>query len=612
MRAALFLAISRSEDSVSDESWRALLERATEKIADLSHNSDIVDLRQSSSAALFRVGAMADRPQSGQLVFAQPEGKNITDDLEIVEDRHLSSAHDLGQITRLLSTISPPSRYAALDLMSSEIAAGTDAVGLGHVYLAETNGISLVSTSSGLLAALVQPGLDQEAGRVYSLLGCFLGEQTMFKGVRKLVAGEQVRLISGKATSTFDSREQLSAIVDAPDYASVEDAATAGLETLQRIFRAYSEAYGEMVVELSGGLDSRLLFALASEAHLKHIETMTIGTPGTPDVVIAADLAEQSGVRNHFIPVSMSDQWADQEIVERVTTASLRRDYAANPLSGAVYDAISPLVSGPAQLTGQGGELGRGSYYAGQAERKKFDRSDAFNLVRWRLAVNQSADTAILTEDFHSGRNRALDDATWEYFRDLPGGWPAVTDQIYLFGRMQRWAGPAYSKTTVDRPRLSPFFHPLYVRWAANVPAGLRRNSRTFVRMLEMLSPELAHAPLAGGLKPVHLYDDSLVVRATRVRRDTRRATKKVLQRLNGARHAPTGTTSLAGAVTRSWQANPPQALAQLPWLNQVRVERVLRSNEPLDVPTVAFLVNLERALATQERDLMSPGSART
>ena len=601
MRAALFLAISRSEGSVTDERWRALLEQATEKIAGLGHNSDIVDLRQSSSAAIFRVGAMADRPRSEQLVFAQPDGKNITDDLEILEDRHLCSVHDLSQMARSLSSISPPSRFAAVDLRSSEIAAGTDALGLGHVYLAEQNGISLVSTSSGLLAALTQAGLDPEAGRVYSLLGCFLGERTMFNGIRKLAAGENVRLIGGNTTSTFESSDRLSAVVESPHYASVEDAATAGLETLRRIFRAYSEAFGEMVVELSGGLDSRLLFALAREANLKHIETMTIGTPGTPDVVIAADLADEFGVRNHFIPVSMSDDWADQEIVERVTTASLRRDYAANPLSGAVYDAISPLVSGPSQLTGQGGELGRGSYYAGQSERKNFDRSDAFNLVRWRLAVNQAADAAILDEDFQSSRNRALDEATWEYFRDMPGGWPAVTDQVYLFGRMQRWAGPAYSKTTIDRPRLSPFFHPLYIRWAADVPAGLRRNSRTFVRMLEMLSPELAHTPLAGGLKPVQLYDNSLSVRATRMRRDAGRATRKVRQRLNGARHAPTGTTSLAAAVTQSWRANPPQSLAQLPWLNQVRLERLLSSSEPLDVPTVAFLVNLEGALATQE-----------
>jgi asparagine synthase (glutamine-hydrolysing) len=207
-------------------------------------------------------------------------------------------------------------------------------------------------------------------------------------------------------------------------------------------------------------------------------------------------------------------------------------------------------------------------------------------------------DRSLFKDEFLRLGASVLRHDTWRYFRDLEGEWPSVTDQIYLFGRMQRWAGAAYSQWRPDHAVLAPFFHPVYVEWASRIPDRLKRSSRSFVALLNRLDPGLAHRPLDSGLRPVDLCSRTLGGRLRLLRRDAKRATRKVKQRLGGTRHAPAGADLLASSVLRHWQTTPPTDLARVPWIDQGAVERLLEGRAPADAVTVAYLLNMDGASA--------------
>ncbi|MEE8603040.1 hypothetical protein [Euzebya tangerina] len=499
---------------------------------------------------------------------------------------------------RRLGAVVPPFRYVLHDRASDTVSAGADGLGLAHIYVAKADGIVLASTSATLLALATATSVDQSALKVYSLLGCFLGEQTLYSGVRKLAAGEHVELNSGKLLFHQQPDSVPVAVREEGFFPDLATAAQAGVEVLDEVFAGYAITHPSPLFELSGGMDSRLLLAFSSRHEWRDRRGLTIGPQASADVQLAVQLAERRDVPLTVVPYAVFGDWDPAATLHRVTTAARHRDFASNGLTGAIFDDVSARTEASAQISGQGGELGRGSYYAGQAERRGVTAQDALRIVQWRLAVNQAAAADVLSASVLEDREAVLRDASWGYVRDLPDVWPGATDQIYLFGRMQRWAGIAYSKWTSDRPRLLPFFHPAYVEWAAQVPVHLKRESRTFVEMMSRVDLELAKTPLTSGLTPQQTVSPSLAGRVRRARRDTRRAARKIGQRLGGGRHAPAGAAQLAATVQSAWRQEWPESLDESGFFDEQALAEVRSGARALDAVTVAFMVNVSQATA--------------
>lgn len=599
-RTSLAVAASRNREVLSDDAWSMFLQRCREEIAWASDPGDrVVDLSDADTA-LVACGPNANRltefegRRSDLLTTsaAMPCSDGTTLSLEaLVRSRSADPA------IKRLREVCPPFAYLVREPAAQTVLAGTDSLGLQHVYLSLLPGLAVVSSSSALVARLADTTLDQTACGLYSQLGSFLGNYSMFKGVTKLTAGEQVRLVSGASETVTDGAVVPEAVRKDGFFETRNEAISEGKSVLAAIIRSYRDLHRSLRFELSGGLDSRLLLAVVRASDSDPIRTLTIGVETSPDYRIAAELVQQFGLDASFVPFSQLGAWNDDEAVERVYRASADRDFAANPMSGAIHALVSQQLPGIAQVTGQGGELGRGSYYAGQRVQPEFDANKVASLVRWRLSVNQAVNTSLLTDAFASAAAEALRVESWRYFDGLDGAWPAVTDQIYLFGRMQRWAGAVYSQRHRDHDVLAPFFHPAYVDWASRIPVEMKRNSRTFVGMLEAFDPELARIPLDSGLTPLELADQSIMGRARLTRRDARRAVRKVHQRLARRRHTPAGVDLLADLIVAGWRRSPPTNLQHVPWLDSAAIDRVLTGDLDLDPVSVGFLVNLDAAL---------------
>lgn len=503
----------------------------------------------------------------------------------------------LNRIADALSDVIPPFGYLAQGGNGSDVLAATDRLGLQHVYLAEGTGFAAVSTSSTMLARLVDSRLDERSCAVYSLIGNFLTNRTKFAGVRKLEPAETVRLVAGKVQSSV-ARERIPVMVrDYGWFQTQQDAVAAGRSVLEDIVQAIAEIQPEALLELSGGLDSRVLAAVGRSCGYRSMRTMTIGMPDDTDVTLAQRIVANSELSGAVVPVSLLDEIDPSDVLRLVRRAANQRDFAADPVSGALYDAVEAEVPAPAQVSGIGGELARGNYYTGQRTRAHFDQDMIERIMQWRLVSNWNAAPALFDVEFRRNAESWLREDSWSYVSDLDVPWPLATDELYLFARLQPWGGSVFSRRGADRQILAPLYHPRFIEWASRIPIALKRNSRAFSAVLHDVAPDLAALPLDTGVTPFQLADRSLRSRGVVLATSGRRVRQKVQRRISRRGKTPVGTARLSAAILTAWRAEPPDALSSIPWLDQEALEQVVAGRRELTTPSIAFLMNLDSAL---------------
>jgi asparagine synthase (glutamine-hydrolysing) len=601
------IAASRDRGTLSDAAWYRFIRRCRSEVSRASGGkTPAVLVLADDDTALIVSGRGADRLRQAaerrRDVVVDPSSMMDIDGSILSWDRCVQ-AEESSSVVEALRRVMPPFGYVVRDAAVRMLSIGTDPLGLRHVYVTQGDGVALASFSSTLLGRLTDRSLDERAAGVYSQLGCFLGTRSMFDGVTKLEAGGRAHLEAGELLIRTGGPLVPTAVRASDFFGSKLEAVARGRDVLTGILDAYLSVHPEPHLELSGGLDSRLLLAMLQEMGASHVRTVTIGDESSSDYHIAGELAHHFGLKAAFVPFSRLLDWTREEATRRVYDASRDRDFASNGMSGAIHALVAEILPAEAQITGQGGELGRGSYYAGQRVQDAFNAEKLHSLVRWRLTVNQAVDASLLTETFAASAAGWVKSDAWEYVADVTGGWPAVTDQVYLFGRMQRWAGASYSKALPGHSVLAPYFHPAYVDWASRIPVELKRNSATFVSLLEDVDPRLARVPLDSGLTPQQLVDRSPMGRTRLARRNVKRAGRKVRQRISGQRHVPAGVGTLADNVVASWRLSPPVHLQRVAWLDTAAIDRVCAGAQSIDPVSVAFLVNLDAARAALEAE---------
>jgi len=244
------------------------------------------------------------------------------------------------------------------------------------------------------------------------------------------------------------------------------------------------------------------------------------------------------------------------------------------------------------RLSGLGGEVARGFYYAGQPNGATTSDQLVERLARWRLFSNEAVEEAALDSGFHD-RSRATTLSTLDGLF-TPGDWLRATDEFYLLHRMHRWAGVHGTVAAVRRHVINPMFDRRFVELALAVAPEDKRDSRLLGRLLCQLDPELARIPLDSGLVPARLAYPSAATRLTTRAQIARKAARKVRQRLSGTRKPQFGAGTAADLVLTHWRENPAACapLREAPALNQRWLDGVLAGG-PAQATTVAFLVNL-------------------
>ncbi|WP_053106476.1 asparagine synthetase B family protein [Thiopseudomonas alkaliphila] len=141
--------------------------------------------------------------------------------------------------------------------------------------------------------------MDELAKAEFQLAGYVTGKDTLYKSVKQLQAGECLVYTDGKLLVKryyrFEHREPVT-------YSQVDWLAKLDLVAKASIQRLIHYANGrQIVVPLSGGYDSRLIATLLKEAGYKNILTFSYGAKGTKEAVYSRAVAENLGLKWHFI-----------------------------------------------------------------------------------------------------------------------------------------------------------------------------------------------------------------------------------------------------------------------------------------------------------------------
>lgn len=502
---------------------------------------------------------------------------------------------------QVLADVAPPQAVVLAGGDPPALHAATDHVGLASVYRGSRDGAVVASSSSRLIATILACPLDESALAAFAVLGEFPSTDTPFQGVRRLVGGEHVSF-TGAGDGSARYRPPVAPRRAAED---LDGLVARGVEAVRDSVGACLAAYPDATIELSGGLDSRLILAGIIAGGRRPVESMTLGEPGHPDVVVAARLAARYGIPHRQVDLTDMRSLSSAEALALADLAARRRDYSGNAVALGVLDWVEPRAGVRPRFSGQNGELARGFYYPFQPAVPWATESLARALVRWRLMANERASSELFAPEVAAaGERRAI--ATTVRSLERPGGdWLTATDVLYLEWRMQRWVGTDWSVGAQGRPILAPFFQTRYIDWALSAPPRAKRASRLLARVLNAVDADLAGLPIAGGGSPHALYAPSMVDRSAQARRTASKVAVKLRQRfVESAGKAPVGAPLLAQRALEAMidERAGLEAVARLPFIRGAYLERLVEARDA-SPSTVGLLVSL-RGLAL---DVTSP-----
>ncbi len=365
-----------------------------------------------------------------------------------------------------------------------------DSLGIGRLYELETDRSWVWSNRLGALPVFA--GVEAEASaRGWAILaaaGWFLGDSTPIAGARKVPAGTVIEVLGGASGAEVvrrvtDEREASLVAARRPP----ADPALPAAAQVSGLAATLGDAWhAPPVIDLSGGRDSRVSAAGAISAGLPAEFKTVDNEPGEVDVVRRLIDAAPDGMA-HFVNEPEAEEPAD-DLASRLEAIHLVHDGMRNPqeVRRPTELPYSGLV--PPSMSGHGGEIGHGFYYANRRAVWRLRRGGYDGLLD-RLMVAARRRHAAATED-------AYDAYAEECRRVLALGrqagleGPNLLDYFYLAERL-----PYRSGLGARSGRYSACVVPAFVRAAFDLKPTERLRAKLHNDVVGHLVPEWKDVP---------------------------------------------------------------------------------------------------------------------
>lgn len=368
----------------------------------------------------------------------------------------------------------------------------TDRLGTLHVYIAEFDRCTVISTSSLVLAALKRPDWDLLSCQEFLATGTVFEDRTLFIGIRKLQPASLYDFrVHGTPSRTvyWDLKRHL--YDRAQSIGDVFHLADSLQSTVARIVQVHPNA----VFDLTGGFDSRAVLAAALRGG-SPIATVVNGAASDPDVRVANQIADQFGLNHrHQLRPRTDDLWAQANSALSLCDGECDVIEYASTMSS----HLTLAKQFGASVNGSNGEVCKGYWWELMFPHIGSRYSFSPELVAKKRFAFESASADILavppcnlTEHFTDVIRRAN-----KGLEDYPN--TACMDNVYLTLRMQRWQGRIASATNRIWPCVSPFMFREPMEIALSAAPHVRVRHRMTRRLIEHLNPRLAAMPLAQG-----------------------------------------------------------------------------------------------------------------
>lgn len=337
-------------------------------------------------------------------------------------------------------------------------------------------------------------------------------------------------------------------------------------------------------IELTGGVDSRLLLALGLGAGGKPTKSFTIGLESDPDVRVAREIAELLGMEHRAIRVEQDEH----RLVEDTTAFVAESGYVCNAAAYGWLPTIFRTLGlwRDAQLSGVGGEIGEGFYYTG------FDPVfQVLNSPRLWLRARAVVDGGRWSSLFEGG----FGDRLAKVARDRPElneskPWRLRTDDFYTHARIHGWAIPVIRASAAWYQPITPFLSNEYLAWSRSLSAEQRHNRAAQHELIGRTSPELA------GIAYAKQLEAPAGGKLARKLGKAKRLASRVLPRPTAQ---PEQWASTARSLMRSLDGAD-SVVDRLRTLGGVRVDRVaevLRSDPSTAAHAIGALLTMAHAI---------------
>src|SRR6185312_10399425 len=172
-----------------------------------------------------------------------------------------------------------------------------------------------------------------------------------------------------------------------------------------------------------------------------------------PDVVIAARLCKQYDMRHEVHRLDDEHPTpAEAHAVSMLAAGAL--ECLASPMALAPLLLVEAHLDQGHRLSGLGGEVARGFYYAGQPAGAQTSRRLIERLADWRIFANEAVEPAALDTTFAAEAREHTLFALANHFER--GDWLRATDAFYLYHRMHRWSAAHGTVAAVRRRSVNP------------------------------------------------------------------------------------------------------------------------------------------------------------
>lgn len=310
--------------------------------------------------------------------------------------------------------------------------------------------------------------------------GFRLGRSTMFEKVFTLLPGEMMEL-DGDGASIIDCPSNRT-----PSQGDVASMVSATGDMLD----------GDEAFELTGGVDSRLVLALALAAGVRPKLAMTLGPGDSADVLVAGRLAKRLGMRHVVIdPAELMSRIVPSQAAAFVRESGYAVSITSYGWLPALFERLRDIRG--AQVTGTGGECSGGFFdspFDGivsllgmepQWTHARLSRPGNLSAALYSKRERRSIET-----DLHASV-RARIAGQEPYRRRL--------DRIYSHDRVRQWGAPVLRASSAWYEVKAPLLSDAYLAWSAALP--LNRRGRVAQReLIASLCPDLAKEPYASDI----------------------------------------------------------------------------------------------------------------
>ena len=266
---------------------------------------------------------------------------------------------------------------AWLDAAGRSLVLFTDLLGTHPLYYCNTPGAFFFSTSERALVGLLRGnlGIDQQGLLEICTFGFPLAERTAYREIRCMDAAQTLRVDCTSEATTVDAYFPWRSL-DIVATEDVDELACRAHATFTDAVRRREQRGARSITLLSGGMDSRAILAVQTEAGARP-DTVSISHPKAVDAEVARQVAAALGSPLSFYPI------------EHSAFASV------GGLAAALHDILARSTSAGAPSvrvwSGDGGSVGLGGVYLSSRTLEFATAADLPGVTRNFLAENRLA-----------------------------------------------------------------------------------------------------------------------------------------------------------------------------------------------------------------------------